>query len=52
MLEMFGRVISWEDSILYNEDEAQEGLELDCLIVIGALGVISRPTAEVEAQLD
>ena len=34
------------------EEEVQEGTELDCSAVTGALGVFTQPEAEVEAQLD
>ena len=44
---MFDWVISWEELILNEEDEVKEGPELDCSAVTGALGVFTRPYAEV-----
>ena len=52
VLEMFDWGISWEDLIPNEEDEVQEGPELDCSAVTGALGVFIQPEAEGEAQLD
>ena len=47
MLEVINRGDSWEDPISNEEDEVQEGPELDCLTVSGALGVLARPEAKV-----
>ena len=52
VLEIFDWGISWEESIPNEEDKIQEGMELNCLEVTGALGEFARPEAEVEAQLD
>ena len=52
MLEIFDGGTIWEESIPNEEDEVQEGLELDCLVVIGALGVFVQPEVDVESQLD
>ena len=35
-----------------DEHEVQEGMELDCLAVASAIGLVTGPQADVEAQLE
>ena len=45
VLEVFNWGLGWEESISNEEDKGQEGPELECLSVTGALGVFTRPEA-------
>ena len=42
--------VGWEELVPHKEDEVHEGMELDCYVVAGALGVFAQSEAEVEAQ--
>ena len=44
-MEMSDWGVGWEESIPNEEDKVQEGPELDCLAVTGALDVFTRPGA-------
>ena len=44
--------ISWEELIPNKEDKVQEGMEVDCLMVTGSLGVFALSEAEVESHLE
>ena len=50
MLELLDGGVSWENSVPHEEDKVHEGLELDCSLVAGVLGVFIRSEAELEAQ--
>ena len=52
VLELLDGDVGWEDSVPHEEDEFHEGPELDCFPLAGALGVLVKPEAEVEAQGD
>ena len=47
IMEGINLCIVWEESISNKEDEVQKGIKLDCPVVSGVLGVITRPEAEV-----
>ena len=49
MLEVLDGGVGWEELFPHKEDEVHEGTELDCSVLDGALVVLARSEAEVEA---